>query len=151
MHNTELQISQDWIELLSTLNKYDLDYLILGGLAVNLYGYYRYTKDIDIFVGQSDKDLAKLKLVFKDFFGTDFGLSSEQIKSKTVWMFGKEPNRIDFLINPEGITFTSCFNNKSSFKYLDQEYNLISKEDLIKNKLAVGRPQDLADVAKLEI
>lgn len=149
MTNVKMEFYPDWIELLSLLNKYNLDYLILGGIAASIYSIPRYTKDLDVFIDKEEASLNKLRCVLKEFIGSDINISNEDLSKRIVIQLGNEPLRIDILLNPKGILFKECFNNKTSYIYNEKEYFLIGKQELIKNKLAVGRPQDLADVANL--
>ncbi len=146
----KLELYPDWIELLSILSKYKLDYLILGGIATSIYSLPRYTKDLDIFIDKSEVSLNKLRLVLKEFIGSDINISNEDLSKRMVIQLGNEPLRIDILLNAKGIIFKDCLVNKTSYIYNGKEYFLIGKQDLIKNKLAVGRPQDLADVFNLQ-
>jgi hypothetical protein len=43
-----MEIGQDFKEFIELLNKHQVNYLVVGGYAVSLYGYPRYTGDIDI-------------------------------------------------------------------------------------------------------
>lgn len=144
-----MEFCQDWIELLSTLNDLKIDYLIIGGIAANLHGHSRYTKDLDIFVDElKTEDLRKAWI---EFFCTDFGKTSEDIYKQDAWIFGNAPNIIDFLLRTNGVEFKECFNNKIITHYNNLPIYVINKSDLIKNKLAVGRPQDIYDVKKLSL
>jgi hypothetical protein len=145
----KVELYPDWIELLLLLSKYNLDYLIIGGIATSIYSIPRYTKDLDIFVAKDNVSLNKLRQVLKEFLGSDLNISNEDLSKRVVIQIGNEPLRIDILLNPKGILFTDCNLNRISYIYDEKEYFIIGKEDLIKNKLAVGRPQDLADVASL--
>jgi hypothetical protein len=135
--------------MLSILNNFKLDYLIIGGVAVNIHGHLRYTKDLDIFVDESKTE--DLLNVWIEFFGTDFDCTAKDLYKQNAWIFGNAPNRIDFLIRTKGVNFKECFNNKLTTHYNDIAFYVISKADLIKNKLAVGREQDLYDAKKLSL
>lgn len=151
MKNMKLDLYPDWIELLSILSKYNLEYLIVGGIATSIYSIPRYTKDLDVFVNNDNNSLDKLRLVLKEFAGCNINVPNSILSKRIAIQLGNEPLRIDILINPDGIIFKDCYINKTIFTYSNKEYYLISKSDLIKNKLAVGRPQDLADVANLKL
>ena len=61
------QIPQDFKEFLKLLNENNIEYLLIGGYAVNYYGYVRPTGDIDIFVGRNQQTAEKLVKVLKEF------------------------------------------------------------------------------------
>jgi hypothetical protein len=62
---------------------------------------------------------------------------------------GYPPNRIDLITTPDGIDFETCYRTKIKVKIDNLNVNFIDLENLKKNKLASGRPQDLADVENL--
>ena len=64
---------------------------------------------------------------------------------------GIAPNRIDIMFNLTGLTFAGAWERRKRALIGDIETNFLSRVDLIINKEAVGRKQDLADVEKLRI
>jgi hypothetical protein len=58
--------------------------------------------------------------------------------------------RIDIVTSIDGVSFKEAWNTRTTGKYGNCNANFISKSDLIKNKKAMGRAQDIADVEKLE-
>ena len=67
-----------------------------------------------------------------------------------VFQIGVEPIRIDVLTAIDGIGFDEAWADRLMLKFADQGVCVLSKEHLIKNKLAAGRTQDLADVEALK-
>ena len=67
-----------------------------------------------------------------------------------VVQLGRPPNRIDLLTSIDGVEFPDAWRRKVDGKLDDIPVSFISKEDLLVNKRATGRPQDLADIAGLE-
>jgi predicted nucleotidyltransferase len=63
---------------------------------------------------------------------------------------GRSPLRIDVLNKAPGIEFESCYRRKKVIKLDGINVNIISKQDLIKSKLAAGRDKDIADIAQLK-
>ena len=88
--------------------------------------------------------------------GNDFGFEEIDLKNKDflepdqVIQLGFVPLRIDILTSIRGVAFKSAWENRKIYGYGDIKANFISKQDLIKNKRALGRTQDLADLEKLE-
>ncbi len=70
-------------------------------------------------------------------------------KREMVYQMGLPPGRIDILMGPKGLEFEECWNHRKSSRYGDVKANFLSLSDLIKNKEAVGRPQDLIDLDNL--
>lgn len=146
---------QDWTrefrEFAALLNKHGVKYVLVGGYAVGWHGYPRVTKDIDFLVERSPENAAKLMSVPEDFGLSCLGLKQEDfLQEASGVFFGRPPNRIDLLNFADGITFDEAWATKIETLHGDKPLLVISRELLIKNKRAAGRPQDLADVSMLE-
>ncbi|MGA7834065.1 MAG: hypothetical protein WCA31_02540, partial [Acidimicrobiales bacterium] len=78
------------------------------------------------------------------------GMSPADFADGTTFQIGQEPDRIDILQRIDGVTFDEAWANRIEGK-IDGEVlaSVISRDDLIRNKLASGREQDLLDVKKL--
>ncbi len=63
---------------------------------------------------------------------------------------GLPPRRIDVLNRADGITFDEAIAEGASFTLEGRRIPVIGRAALIKNKLAAGRAQDLADVQAIE-
>lgn len=144
-------LNKDFREFIELLNRNDVKYLIVGGYAVAVHGYPRYTKDIDIWIFTDELNLKKIVKVINDF-----GFKSSNIKvadlkeSGTVVQLGLPPNRIDLITDVDGVDFDDSYNNKFEIISDGLKMNFIGLEHLKKNKKASGRYQDLADLENLE-
>lgn len=147
----KLDLSQDLKELLSLLITHKTEFLLIGGYAVGTYTVPRYTKDIDLWVGKDRKNIENLSNALLDFgFEFDNLYQFCALEDKMI-ILGNAPNRIDILNYAKDLNFKTSYNNKQEvlFPFLDFAIPVISKIDLIINKKAVGRPQDLVDVENL--
>ena len=63
---------------------------------------------------------------------------------------GVAPNRIDVTTRIDGVSFEAAWPNRTETVFGDQTIWLIGRGDLVANKKAAGRPQDLLDLAILE-
>ena len=146
-----IQLPQDFKELFQLLNSRKIEYLVIGGYAVALYGYPRATGDIDIWVAISKNNARKTVEVLKEF-GFDIPELNEELflnENNNVRM-GSPPLRIEIITSIDGVEFAECYKNKNVVTIDDIEIDFISLEDLKKNKKASGRYQDLADLENLE-
>ena len=146
-----IRLPQDFKEFLQLLNSKKIEYLVVGGYAVALYGYPRATGDMDIWVAISKINAHKIVEALKEF-GFNVAELKEELfleKEKNIRM-GIPPLRIEILTSIDGVEFTECYSNKEIVIIDDIEINFISLEDLKKNKKASGRYQDLADLENLE-
>ena len=144
-------LNPDFKEFLQSLNDNGVRYLVAGGYAVALYGYPRYTKDIDIWI-ELDRDNAERLIIALEQFG--FGsliLAVEDfLEAGTIIQLGYPPNRIDLLTTLSGVDFGTCFESRTVVQVDEISVNFIDLDNLKRNKLAVGRPQDLADLDNLK-
>jgi len=136
-------------EFIQCLNSNNVEYLLLGGWAVVFYGYPRSTKDIDFLLSNSPENIEKAKKALIDFNGPP--LNWEDFKEEGhVFRIGSSPILIDLINDASGIEFEECYKRRVIIELDDVKISSISKEDLIKNKTASGRLQDLADVGIID-
>ena len=146
----EIDLPQDFKDFLRLLNEANVEYLLIGGYAVGYYGYPRTTADIDFWIASTQENASKILSVFREFGMNDPGLTMELLLTpdKVVRM-GFPPMRIEVLTGIDGVTFAACYLNKQTV-ILDQiPINIISLDDLKKNKKASGRHKDLEDLEHL--
>ena len=155
MRKIELNIfNDDFREFIQALGSYNVDYLLIGGYSVILYGYHRTTGDMDIWVRKTALNYDKLTQAMNSF-----GLPASMIGSQRflnaaeydVFTFGRPPVAIDIVTEINGVDFEVAFNNKEIVEVDGLKVNLISKTDLIITKTAVGRYKDLDDLENLSI
>ncbi len=143
-------MNQDFKDLLEAFVKEGVRFLIVGGYAVIRHSEPRYTKDLDIWVSP---DPLNAERVFRalDEFGAPLEELTPQDFSRSGYFYtmGRAPGRIDILLDVTGLQFEECWTKRSIVLLGDLEVNYISRDDLIVNKEAVGRLQDLADAEKL--
>ena len=78
------------------------------------------------------------------------GILLELTKPDQVVQLGRAPHRIDLLTGLSGVGLDEVFQTKIATQLDNLPVLVLSKELLIRNKRAVGRPQDLADLTELE-
>lgn len=146
-----MNIHKDFAEFLKLLNGKKVEYVIVGGYAVAFHGHVRATKDMDILFKDSPKNILKLRTVLNQFGFPSNSLDdvafSEQGK---IIRMGVSPVMIELINSISGVSFETAWKNKVQGPYGNSKVNFISMQDLLKNKKASGRPQDLADVAELK-
>ena len=144
-------LNQDFKEFLKSLNDNEVRYLVTGGYAVALYGYPRYTKDLDIWIEPERENAEKLIVALEEFGFASLELSADDfLEPGTIIQLGHPPNRIDLLTTLSGIDFKRCFESRMATHVDDIVANFLDLENLKRNKQAAGRPQDLADLDNLK-
>jgi hypothetical protein len=144
-------LNKDFREFLKLLAKHKIKYLIVGGYAVGFHGYPRYTKDLDIWIKPEKKNAEKtLKLLDEFGFGST-GISIDDLNKEGKFiLLGSPPNRIDLVTSCDGIEFDECYSQKILIGIGKIKVNFIDLDNLKKNKKAVNRAQDIADIKNLE-
>ena len=145
----EKQLPAEFKEFIKFLNKNRVRYLLIGGWAVGIHSNPRLTIDIDFFIGVDDKNIEKLVAALDDFGIKGVPGSFFKIEDNT-FRIGRSPLKIDILNKALGIDFEKCFLRKKIVKLDGVNVNLISKQDLIKSKIAANREKDIADVVQLK-
>jgi hypothetical protein len=144
-------MEKDFLEFIILLNSHKVEYLVVGGHAVAMYGYPRYTGDIDIWIDTTEVNAENVGKVIQDFGFAELGLSKDDFtKEGNVIQLGYAPIRIDVLNAISGVKFSDAYQRKKIVKIENVDINFIHLEDLIKNKIATGRIQDQLDVSKLK-
>lgn len=145
-----ITLPPDFKDFLQLLNVHDVEYLLIGGYAVALHGYVRYTQDMDVWVYTSPENAAKMVLALKDF---GFSQAEELIdvlqKEKRVIGMGIPPVKIEVVTSIDGVNFTECFQNRLTIDLDGILVNYLALTDLLKNKKASARFKDLNDLEHL--
>lgn len=144
-------LTPDLKEFIESLNSNRVKYLVIGGYALAFHGQPRYTKDIDIWIECSPENAKSIIQALNDFGFKSLGLTeTDFLVNDQIIRLGYPPNRIDLIVGALGVDFETCYTNRIEFKLDDIQLSLISIKDLIENKRATGRLQDLADIERLE-
>ena len=142
------QLPDDFKDFIQCLNSNDVRYLLVGGWAVGMYGNPRATKDIDFLVANDSDNLTKLQKALLAFGSPPVDLERFKEKGRVIRV-GSSPIQIDIINEADGIDINECYSRKETIKVEDIDIFVISKDDLIKNKMASGRSMDIADAEKL--
>jgi hypothetical protein len=122
----------------------------VGGYAVMKYSEPRFTKDLDLFIAVDLSNAANVFNALQEFGAPLKNLSPSNFTDKNhYYQMGKPPVRVDVLMSIDGVEFESAWQNREIVKIDDLDMVFIGKHDLIVNKRAAGRPQDLIDLEAL--
>lgn len=142
----------DFKEFLRLLNSHQVEYLLVGGYAVSIHGYPRYTGDIDFWIAVSEDNAQKVVQVLQEFGFDVPSLSKDLFLDKSrMTRLGREPVKIEILNSISGLDFSSSKENAISIEIDGISIPVISLSDLRENKLASGRAKDLADLENLPL
>jgi predicted nucleotidyltransferase len=137
-------------EILRAFNDHGVKYLVVGGYAYGVHAEPRATKDLDIFIRSDEENSQAVFRALAQFGAPLDGLSPADFMDGSTFQIGQPPTRVDLLQHIDGITFDQAWKNRIE-GLIEGEIRImvISKNDLIRNKLASGREQDILDVKKL--
>lgn len=146
-----IPLPPDFKEFLQVLNLSEVKYLLVGGYAVAWHGYPRTTADIDIWVRVGPENAERIMNALRRFgFGGSNASTELFLRPDRVVRMGVPPFRIEILTGIAGVNFESCFDRRAQPIIDGIRVNVISREDLLINKLSAGRAKDLADVERLK-
>ena len=141
----------DFKDLFSELSAAGADFIVVGAHAVMFYTVPRYTKDLDIWVRPSKENAARVFQALTCFGAPMDDLTIDDLAVEgTIFQIGVAPNRIDIITGISGVVFEEAWARKVQTSYGGSTVSMLSIEDLLANKTAVGRPQDLLDVEWLK-
>jgi hypothetical protein len=143
--------SQDFKELLSAFNEHRVKYLVVGGYAVAIHAQPRATKDLDLFIQPSIENANAVFAALANFGAPLAGVKPEDfIDPDSFFRLGAAPQMIEILSRISGVDFDHAWERRVEV-VIDESSALtvgfISADDFVTNKLAVARPQDIADAA----
>jgi hypothetical protein len=146
-----MDLHPDFKDLLAEFARSKVSYALIGGYAVGFHTKPRATKDLDLLVSGLADNLAHAAEALAAFGAPAHVVESVRTLGPTEIAFlGAPPVRVDILRSADGIDAESVISRAKVAVVGDLEIPIILLEDLIANKRAAGRPQDLADVAALE-
>jgi hypothetical protein len=155
------EVSDALEQVLPALAKYNVEVLVIGGLAVGHYGHNRISGgpvkgdikvDLDFWYKPTTENYIKLVKALKELDVDTSELERRTFDPKKSFL--KIPHKTfhtDFL--PQVMGLDSFQESKKNCSYLtmgDHRVPVISREDLVKNKKAVNRAIDKSDIDALE-
>jgi len=142
---------KDQRDLLLVFNAHEVKYLVVGGYAFNFYTEPRATKDLDVWVDTSDANAARVFQALVAYGAPMAGYTVADFQNAaSIFQFGIPPSRVDVLMEIDAVSFPEAWEASIAGETGDGiTVRFLSIPDLIKNKLAIGRLRDLADVEDL--
>jgi predicted nucleotidyltransferase len=140
-----------YLKLFESLNKNNVEYLLIGGALSIAYGVPRLTKDIDIFLNPAIKNATALLKALEEFgMGTASLTTPEEICKTEITIF-KDIVRFDVLTQVKGLNFADAWQKKVFLSLHNIMIPAINIDDLISSKQAAGRPHDKEDIKILKM
>jgi predicted nucleotidyltransferase len=140
----------DFLDLLRFLNEEKVEYLVVGGMAVNYYGYHRSTGDLDVWVNESIDNQDRLAVALRRFGFSPQTVARRPILEKSKFLrIGNQPVCVEIHADISGVSFADCLSRAETCNVQGVNVPFIGLADLRANKQAAGRTKDLADLEAL--
>jgi hypothetical protein len=144
--------NDDFRDFIQILNKWKVEYMLVGGYAVILNGYRRTTGDMDVWVNRTTDNHGKLVKAMREF-----GLPTLEVNKQDflendlidVFSYGVPPVSIDILNKLKGVNFEEAYTQSQTIEEDGLTIRFIHVSQLIQAKRAAGRFKDLDDIDKL--
>lgn len=143
-----METVRDFEDLLELLERFEVRYLIIGGLAFIYHAKPRFTKDMDLWVGPDPENIARANRALAAF-GSPYLL--EAGRPDEVVQLGVAPNRIDLLQDPDGLDFDQAWSRRVEGRYGRAKVNWIDLDSLIEIKSRIDDPRHQEDARVLRI
>ena len=145
-----MELDKDFNEFVASFIEHDVRFLIVGGYALAAHGQPRATGDLDAWVWTDETNAKRILDALSQFGFGELGMTvADFSRPDSVIQLGFPPYRIDILTSIDGVEFDGAWDRRVMISLNGRDVPFISLEDLIANKSAAGRPQDIADVKRL--
>jgi hypothetical protein len=144
--------NEDFKDFLKAINNHQVEYILVGGMAVILHGYVRTTGDMDVWVKKTKDNYGRIVKAFDEFGMPVFDMTEKNFLSDKfdVWMFGVEPVKIELMTAVKGLDFDEAFKKSLIHQEGDLPVRFLHINSLIDAKKAAGRYKDLDDINQLQ-
>lgn len=149
----ELDLPEDYEDLLRELLEGGVAFVLVGGWAVAVHGHGRATDDMDILVQATPENAARVFAALQRFgapleaHGVTQGLFAHE---EYGYRMGQKPLMIELLTSIDGVSFEEAARDVVIVAVAELSVPVIGRDALLRNKRAAGRAKDLADVEALE-
>jgi hypothetical protein len=143
--------------IFDVLDAHQVEYIVIGGIAVQVYGHVRMTNDIDLIPSPTPQNLKRLAAALEELEArvlnpdnAHLKIDAQMLPRATLWQLATRHGDIDVLHSAPGADPFPQLRERALLITLgDHAIPIASRDDLIKMKRASGRPIDVADIAAL--
>lgn len=142
-----MEVQPDFKELLESFNSRNVEYLVVGGYALALHGAPRYTGDLDVLVKPDEENAVRILRALEEFGFGSLGLTAGDFKVPgLIVQLGVPPVRVDLITSISGVSWEEAASGSVTTTYGTVPVRILGRAEFIKNKKAVGRARDIADI-----
>lgn len=149
---TRREIPLDATHILRALAMHGVDYVVIGGVAVQTHGHTRTTQDLDIAPEPSAGNLRRLRAALSELGARPVGKAEPEsvaIPPAGVLELDTDAGGLDVHLDPPGAPAYGDLRARALKLELDERVLVASLDDLIAMKRAGGRPIDRSDIVVL--
>ncbi len=142
---------QKIIDFIRSANKNHVRMILVGGGAVNFYGYQRHSADVDFWIDLTELNLLRLVNALHDL-GYSIKELPQEVKDgkQNISIKISQVIEIELITNfNPGKTFEDAYQDSEHVQIEELGYNILSFDDLIKSKITTGRAKDKLDIEEL--
>jgi hypothetical protein len=144
-------VNPDFRDILSAFSAEGVEFVVVGAYALAAHAVPRATGDIDLWVATTGENPRRVRRALIRFGAPVESLTEDDLRRPDlIFQVGVAPQRIDVLTSIDGVEFADAWADRIVADLGGIAVPVLSREHLIRNKRASGRPQDLADLARLE-
>lgn len=145
-----MALPKDWKEFIGLFNAKSVDFVLVGAFAVSYHSIPRNSGDIDFLIYPSPQNAERVVEVLREFGFGSLELSPQDFLQPDQYIqLGYAPNRIDLMTSITGVDIEEIWSNRVPAILEGLPVWMIGREQLIKNKKAVGRKRDKMDLEAL--
>ncbi len=150
-------IPLDAERIFAALGAHGVEYVVVGGIAVQVHGHVRMTNDIDLIPSPTPENLERLARALAELGARVLNPGSEHLQidarmlpRATLWQFSTDMGDVDVLHEAPGAApFPQLRERSLQIALGEHPISIAGRDDLIRMKRAAGRAVDLADIAAL--
>lgn len=140
-------------QIIHLFNKYKVRYMLVGGYAVNYYGFTRNTGDMDFWVDPTNENKELIISALLEF-GIDkydiAELGEEDFTKHMVFSLGLAPEKIDFMTRVNLVVFEEAYERREEYEFDNVMIPVVHRKDLILSKINTDRLKDKIDIETLQ-
>ena len=144
---------KEFDKIIKSMLDHEVEFLIIGGYAVNFHGYGRATGDIDFLLRDDNVNKNKfIKMLEAENFNKESvnKVGELDFTEANVFHIGKPPKRIDFLTKISGVNFDDAWDKKEYLFADNYKIPFIDLQNLVLSKIANDRSRDKTDIEELQ-
>ncbi len=146
-------MNEDFRDILAELLAARARFLVVGAHAMAVHGVPRATGDLDLWIDSREENAHRVWTALMRFgapveaLGVSLG---DLMNPGMIIQIGLPPRRIDVMTSVTGLAFENAWTTRVTHEVDHLQVPFVGRDALLKNKLATGRPKDLADINVLQ-